>query len=158
VVIYQDILKIDGDLQFAHEGLQQARSRAALHTRLQGLIDAPDTLSDDVTMQSATKLLLDIARIDPLGPRLADQKSELSRLLKRAATPLSVQLVSDNMTNVSMYKVGRFGSFDRRELELRPGTYVVVGNRPGYRDVRVEFRVAPEEDMKPIVIQCEEPI
>jgi hypothetical protein len=45
-----------------------------------------------------------------------------------------------------------------QELELRPGVYVAVGNRPGYRDVRLEFRVAPEIDMKPIVIQCEEQI
>jgi hypothetical protein len=45
-----------------------------------------------------------------------------------------------------------------QELELRPGVYVAVGNRPGYRDVRLEFRVAPEIEMKPIVIQCEEQI
>jgi tetratricopeptide (TPR) repeat protein len=157
-VTYQDILKIDPDLQFAQEGLRQARVRSALHARLQGLIDDPDSLADDVTMQNATKLLLDITRIDPQGPRLSDQKNELSRLLKRAATPLRVQLLSDNMTNVSIYKVGRFGNFATRELELRPGTYVAVGIRPGYRDVRIEFRVAPEVEMRPIVVQCEEAI
>ena len=158
VVTYQDILKIDPDLQFAQEGLRQARTRSALHARLKALIDDPDSLSDDVTMQNATKLLLDVARIDPQGPRLIDQKNELSRLLKRAATPLRVQLLSDNMTSVSIYKVGRFGSFATRELELRPGNYVAVGIRPGYRDVRIEFRVAPEVEMQPIVVQCEEPI
>jgi len=41
---------------------------------------------------------------------------------------------------------------------LRPGLYVAVGIRPGYRDVRVEFRVSPEVEMLPIVVQCEEPI
>jgi hypothetical protein len=45
-----------------------------------------------------------------------------------------------------------------RELELRPGVYVAVGNRIGFRDVRLEFRVAPEIEMQPIVIQCEERI
>jgi hypothetical protein len=93
-----------------------------------------------------------------MGPRLEDQKIELSRLLKRAATPLKVQLISDNATNVAIFKVGQFGSFSARELELRPGVYVAVGNRAGYRDVRLEFRVAPEIEMKPIVIQCEEQI
>ena len=158
VVIYQEILKIDPDLQFAQQGLRQARSRAALHARLQELIDDPDSLGDDVTMQNATKLLLDTARIDPQGPRITEQKNELSRLLKRAATPLSVQLLSDNMTEVSIYKVGRFGTFAAHELELRPGTYVAVGIRPGFRDVRIEFRVAPEVRMQPIKVQCEEPI
>ena len=158
VTSYQSLLEIDGDLQFAKEGLARAKQRVSLHKSLDEYIDDPDSLSGDVTMQNATRLLLDISRMSPMGPRLADQKEQLSRLLKRAATPLSVQLVSDNATDVSIYKVGRFGTFSIQELNLRPGVYVAVGNRPGYRDVRLEFRVAPEIEMKPIVIQCEERI
>jgi tetratricopeptide (TPR) repeat protein len=158
VAVYKEILGIDSDLQFAKEGLTYATFRSALHNRIQGLIDDPDTLSDQVNVQTATRLLLDVARVSPMGPRLEDQKIELSRLLKRAATPLKVQLISDNATNVAIFKVGKFGSFSAQELELRPGVYVAVGNRPGYRDVRLEFRVAPEIEMKPIVIQCEEQI
>ena len=158
VAVYKEILGIDADLQFAKEGLQYANSRAALHNRLQALIDDPDTLSDQVNVRNATRMLLEVARVSPMGPRLEEQKIELSRLLKRAATPLRVQLISDNATNVAIFKVGKFGSFSMQELELRPGVYVAVGNRPGYRDVRLEFRVAPEIDMKPIVIQCEEQI
>jgi hypothetical protein len=109
-------------------------------------------------MQNATRLLLDISRMPDQGPRVLDQKEELSRLLKRAATPLDVQLVSDGITDVSIYKIGKFGSFAMQQLTLRPGVYVAVGSRPGYRDVRLEFRVAPEIEMKPIIIQCEEQI
>jgi tetratricopeptide (TPR) repeat protein len=156
--VYEEILGIDPDLQFAKEGLAHSRSRAALHNKLQALIDDPDTLSDPVNLQTATRLLLDVARVTPIGPRLEDQKNELSRLLKRAATPLRVQLISDNATDVAIFKVGHFGTFTTRDLELVPGVYVAVGNRPGYRDVRLEFRVAPEIEMKPIVIQCEEQI
>jgi len=158
IATYQDVLKIDPDLQFANEGLSRARSRAALHDKLAHYIDDPDTLNDQVAMQTATQLLLDVTRMQPIGPRLTDQKNELSRLLKRAATPLSVRLVSDNMTDVAIYKVGRFGNFSSQEIELRPGRYVAVGSRPGYRDVRVEFRVSPEVEMEPVVVQVEEPI
>ncbi len=158
VTTYQALLDIDGDLQFAKEGLAQANQRVALHNSLSGYIDDPDALNADVTMQKATKLLLDISRMPDQGPRLVDQKEELSKLLKRAATPLGVQLVSDGLTDVSIYKVGKLGSFSLQELTLRPGVYVAVGSRSGYRDVRLEFRVAPEIEMKPIVIQCEEQI
>lgn len=158
VGVYKEILGIDPDLQFAKQGLGNASSRAALHNRLQELIDNPDALSDPVNMQTATRLLLDVARVEPMGPRLEDQKNELSRLLKRAATPVNVKLISDNATDVAIFKVGHFGTFTTRNLELRPGVYVAIGNRPGYRDVRLEFRVAPEIDMEPIVIQCEERI
>ena len=67
-------------------------------------------------------------------------------------------LISDNVTEVSIYKVGRLGNFMRKEINLRPGTYVIVGSRPGFRDVRVEFRVAPEIVIEPVIVQCEEPI
>ena len=90
--------------------------------------------------------------------RLAGQRDTLSRLLNRAATTLTVALVSDNMTDVSIYKVGRLGSFMRKEVRLRPGTYIAVGSRLGYRDVRLEFRVGPENDIGPVIVQCEERI
>ncbi len=158
VSTYEEILKVDSSLSFASDGLARARQMSALHARLDKLIAEPDQLSVPSVMQRATKLVVQITTRPNIGSRLAAQRDELSRLLKRAATPLSVPLVSDNATEVFVYKVGRLGTFKRKEIDLRPGTYVVVGSRPGYRDVRLEFRVAPEIDMEPVVVQCEEPI
>jgi tetratricopeptide (TPR) repeat protein len=155
---YKSLLEIDADLAFAQDGLQRAQQMTALHEQLDKYIAEPDSLSNASTMARATRLVVDITRMPAIGPRLAGQRDELSRLLKRAATPLTVQLVSDNMTNVSIYKVGKLGSFETHQLDLRPGTYVAVGNRPGYRDVRLEFRVGPEIDMPPVVVRCEEAI
>ena len=155
---YTRILDLDANLSFAQQGLAESRRMTALHQRLDDYIAEPDRLSSPSTMQAATMLVVDITRMLDIGPRLSDQRDELSRLLKRAATPLKVRIVSDNATEVSIYKVGRLGSFGERELELRPGTYVAVGSRPGYRDVRIEFRVAPEIEMTPVVVRSEEPI
>ena len=158
VLVYKSILEIDSSLDFATTGLAAANDRVKMHNTLGGYIADPDGLSDPATLQRATMLLLQIARMREVGPRLENQKTELSRLLKRATTELTVQLLSDNATEVAVYKVGKLGSFETRELSLRPGTYVAVGSRPGYRDVRLEFRVAPEVDLQPIVIRCEEQI
>ncbi len=155
---YEEILNVDNSLVFASDGLAYAREMSALHARLDGYIEDPDKLSAPATMQQATSLVVSITTRGDVGPRLAAQRDELSRLLKRAATALTVSLVSDNMTEVAVYRVGRLGTFMRREVQLRPGTYVAVGSRAGYRDVRLEFRVAPELDMQPVIIQCEEPI
>ncbi len=155
---YKQVLDLDGNLTFAHEGLARATRMQELHKQLDTYIDDPDSLSSPPTMQKATSILLDITRMPDIGPRLASQRDELSRLLKRAATPLTVELVSDNATDVSIYKIGKLGTFERTELSLRPGTYVAVGSRPGFRDVRLEFRVAPEIDMQPVVVRCEERI
>jgi len=131
---------------------------AALHEQLATYIAEPDSLSAPSLMKKATTMVVNITRMPQIGPRLASERDELSRLLKRAATPLVVRLVSDNATDVSIYKVGKLGSFATHELNLRPGKYVAVGSRPGFRDVRLEFLVGPEQESKPIVIRCEEAI
>lgn len=155
---YEEILKVDNNLSFAMEGLSHAREMTALHEKLDEYISDPDKLSSPSVMQKATLLVVDITRMPEIGTRLAAQRDELSRLLKRAVTPVPVALVSDNLTRVSIYRIGDLGSFTSRELTLRPGTYVAVGIRPGFRDVRLEFRVAPEIDMQPVVVRCEEQI
>ena len=155
---YEEILKVDANLSFAMDGLSRARRMGAIHNQLDEYIKDPDRLSIASVMKRATTLVVDVTRMPEIGPRLAGQRDELSRLLKRAATPIPVELVSDNMTSVSIYKVGTLGIFSSTRLELRPGPYVAVGVRKGYRDVRLEFRVAPEIDMQPVVVRCEEPI
>ncbi len=155
---YEEILKVDGNLAFAIDGLAHAREMSALHKRIDDYVSEPDKLSVPSVMNEATLLVVDITRMPDIGPRLAAQRDELSRLLKRAVTPILVALVSDNLTRVSVFKVGNLGNFTNRELSLRPGTYVAVGVRPGFRDVRLEFRVAPEIDMQPVVVRCEEQI
>lgn len=158
VIAYKSILDIESNLDLATSGLAAANERVNMHNTLGRYIAEPDSLSEPATLQSATLLLLQIARMRDVGPRLEGQKNELSKLLKRATTELDVQLLSDNATDVAIYKVGKLGSFESRELKLRPGTYVAVGSRPGYRDVRLEFRVAPELDLQPVVVRCEEKI
>ena len=155
---YQEILKVDSTLSFAQDGLRQANDMVVLHQQLDKYIEEPDRLSVPSVMEKATRLVVEITIRSQVGPRLAAQRDDLSRLLKRAATPLTVPLLSDNVTQVSIHRVGRLGNFMRKEVRLRPGTYVVVGVRPGYRDVRMEFRVAPELEMEPLVIRCEEQI
>ena len=155
---YEEILRIDGNLSFAIDGLAHAREMSALHEKLDEYLGDPDKLSAPSVMKKATMLVVDITRMQEIGARLAAQRDELSRLLKRAVTPVPVALVSDNLTNVSVYKVGNLGNFTSRELTLRPGTYVAVGVRPGFRDVRLEFRVAPEIEMQPVIVRCEEQI
>ncbi len=155
---YKAILEVDPNLDFAHAGLARASGRAALHETLEKYIADPDSLSNPSTMQAATKLLLDIIRMPSVGPRLEDQKNQLSRLLKRATTELTVRLISDNATDVVIFRVGKLGRFDSQEISLRPGSYVAVGSRPGYRDVRLEFKVSPEIALQTIIVRCEEQI
>ena len=84
--------------------------------------------------------------------------AQLGEHIEIAEIPLSVMLLSDNLTDVVVYKVGRFGRFSSRELHLLPGHYVAVGTRAGYRDVRVEFTLAPGQEPADVTVLCQEKI
>ena len=79
-------------------------------------------------------------------------------LLPGADKPVHLALTSDSLTQVSIPNVGTFGSFARRDIELKPGHYTVIGTRDGYRDVRLDVTIAPGEDSQTVSISCNEPI
>ncbi|ALO47573.1 hypothetical protein PS2015_2946 [Pseudohongiella spirulinae] len=64
--------------------------------------------------------------------------------------------MSDNATQVTIYRVGELGAFSQTTLMLTPGRYVAVGTRPGYRDVREEFVVGIDDQPEAVVVQCSE--
>ena len=92
------------------------------------------------------------------GPLLREQLVQLDRLLELAVVPIPVLLQSDEQTDVTVYKVAHLGTFRRQQLSLKPGVYTAVGVRSGYRDVRKQFRVSPEQDNPIVEIRCTEPI
>jgi len=102
--------------------------------------------------------LEEAARVEPAGPRHQAQIASLTKILAVAKVTVRVRLESDKRTEVVVYKVGRLGTFERHELDLRPGTYTVVGTRAGYRDVRKKLVVIAGEQPPPLVIRCTEKI
>jgi tetratricopeptide (TPR) repeat protein len=158
IELYRSVLESDGTLLFAQTGLERAQARAGLDAKLANLIDNPTLLFGDSVLADA-RALLDTAAAEPeKGPRLTTQIEELGRLVELAAKPLPVRLESDQLTSVTLYRVGALGTFTAKELELRPGTYTVIGSRDGYRDVRQTFTVRPGRSLPPINVVCVEPI
>jgi hypothetical protein len=84
--------------------------------------------------------------------------TRLEILLPEFDKPVRLALISDKATQVAIQRVGQFGSFSRREVELKPGKYTVVGTRQGYRDVRRDITVAPGDQIQTISVSCVEPI
>ncbi len=141
---YDKALALDSNLAQAQEGKTYASNRASLHQRLEQIIAEPRRLSN-ISVYEETRLFLQKASIIPNPePVLARQLSIISSLLDVALTPVQITLKSDNLTNVTLYKIGTLGNFEERTLTLTPGDYIAVGTREGYRDVRVEFQIHPD--------------
>lgn len=155
---YEAVLAIDPAILFAQEGRDRARDRAELAESLAFHLASPGRLSSDEVLREASDLVARAAEIEPAGPRHRRQVAELRRLVDAFARPVVARLRSDDLTQVVVYRVGRLGTFTERSLELRPGTYTVVGSREGYRDVRRQLRIEPGEEPEPLEVRCEEKI
>lgn len=155
---YEEALETDPTLAFANEGLARARARSDLHAKLDNLIENPSLLLDDGVLGDAELVLADARAVENPGPQLQGAIARLDDLITLAKTPLTVTLRSDELTDVTVYRVGVLGTFSSRDISVRPGTYTVVGSRQGYRDVRKTFTVLPGREISPVEIACVEPI
>jgi len=151
-------LKLDTMIRFAQEGKARSDDRAALDDGIGYHLTHGARLSDEKVLAAASALLGDADRIEPAGPRLTEQRAQLAGLVSKASTPVPVLLESDNKTEVVVYRIGPLGRFKRHMIQLRPGTYTVVGTRPGYRDVRVNVHVEAGKEPQPLIVRCEEKI
>ena len=158
VSAYDVALKLDGSLGNAREARQRAELRNEIHTRLEQILARPERLFDADVYNEVAGFRDRIQALSEPGPVLARQLAGLNRILALADTPVTVELRSDNLTLVTVYKVGELGYFTSKTLSLRPGNYVAVGRRDGYRDVRVEFFVDPDEAIEPVVVSSSEKI
>jgi tetratricopeptide (TPR) repeat protein len=155
---YRQALAIDRNLALARQGMERAEPRAMLDAELKAYLDRPERLfSPDVRAAARTAIARARGLGEP-GPALDRQIAAVEELITAAETPQRVALTSDNQTDVTVYRVGRIGTFERKELELLPGRYTVVGMRAGFRDVRRELTLLPGREAPTVVIRCEEPI
>lgn len=155
---YERLLAGDPTLEFARAGRARAAPRAELSTRLERLLTDPSRLSAPEIRREADALLARADAVRGPAPVLRDQSDRLRGSLQLYDRPVPAVLESDGMTTVSIQRVGAMGEFRRKELRLKPGRYVAIGSRPGFRDVRREFVVAPGVAPVVIEVRCTEAI
>lgn len=158
LLAYEGVLAGDPGVEFARVGRERVLLRVELARGLQGLIDKPERLAAEEVRAEAASLLDRARGLANPGPLLRAQISQVEAQLPRYDRPIRVALESDGLTSIAIQRVGTLGSFARQEVELKPGRYVVIGTRAGYRDVRHEILIAPGEAPRPIQVRCVDPI
>jgi tetratricopeptide (TPR) repeat protein len=155
---YQSALALAPALAAAREGLARSSYRTELFRRLAFHLDNKERLATEAVLEEASALVDEAREVDPRGPKLEALIDRLDTVVRQSSIPIRVILESDGLTEVTLLKVGPLGTFRRRIVELRPGTYTVVGRRPGFRDVRVTFPVPFEASPFVVDLRCTEGI
>ena len=155
---YQQILELSPNAKFAVEGLARSQQRSLILSKLDGYIENKERLNSIQVRTEASTLIEEVALLETPGNKIKNRTSILEELLKLASLPISITLLSDKKTDVVIYKVGKFGQFENKVIELKPGKYTIVGSRSGYRDVRKVIQISAEMEKTSITVRCEEPI
>jgi tetratricopeptide (TPR) repeat protein len=153
---YKRAATIDPAVDFARQGTARSERMIRLHARTDVHLASLERLYSPRVRDEAQELLASLERETAAGPRLTQARQRLAAALKRATTTITVRLASDNATEVTLFRVGPLGRFQDREIALTPGTYTLVGSRPGYKDVRVELIVDPDSPAPRIFVACQE--
>ena len=152
---YSQVLKMDTNVQFATQGKKRAQGRIRIDKRINFFLQQPAALESDLQLENAIALIEEIEQIEPKGPQLRERLERLVRIVRAAQIPIKIIIESDTFTNVAVYKLGKLGRFESRELSLRPGTYTIVGTRDGYQDVRRKIIIKPGQSPLRVTIRCE---
>ena len=158
VTSYEKVLQLDGSNEDAQQAMLVNQQKTKILADLSDALAAAGQLHNAKVLKKAEQVLADIAQLAEPGTTIAQRGTQLETLVKIATTPIPIILESDNQTEVIVYKVARLGTFNRTELQLRPGPYTVVGTRNGYRDVRKTIELTPQSKHTVLSIFCEEPI
>jgi tetratricopeptide (TPR) repeat protein len=156
--VYQKLLLADATLTDVRVKQIPVSVRADLDQRIQAVIKDPLALAASSQLRKAQSALQDASGIANPGAVLKGQISSLKQIIKASQTPIEVALTSDSITNVTLFRVARLGTFEQTSVSLKPGRYIAAGTRSGYRDVRIEFTVTDKGFDSPISVSCSEAI
>lgn len=156
LIVYERALGLDPSLEFAKRGRARDEARVELSNSLEQVLAYPNRLTTPAVRDEAVTLLQRAREQPDAGPVLQTQIEKLEELLPQLNRPVLLNMVSDNATQVSIPSIGVFGTFGRREIRLKPGTYTVLGTRDGYRAVEQEFTVEPGQQNVTITVSCSE--
>lgn len=140
---YRQALAIDPNVSFASNGLARAQKKQRLHQQLDHYLADTTRLFSDQPLNNARQLLQANQQTSSSEPKLSGKLTRLQQAVELAVIPVDLLLLSDNLTEVTIYKVGRLGNFEQKQMSLKPGKYTITGTRQGYRDVLKVIELKP---------------
>jgi len=155
---WQEAAGLEQGLASARDGIARSTARAELQQRIDALMQHQERLWDPAGRGEARTILAMAAATGNPREHLAAAARDLEGLAAAAEKPVRLRLQSDGLTSIAIYRIGQYGTFSQRDVELLPGRYTVVGTRTGFRDVRREVVLMPDSVPAAVVVKCEETI
>ncbi len=163
---YESILKIDSNTSFAIVGKERTKYYSHLNRLLDAFIEKPQRLQNNQVFIKSKKSLKYVQF--EINQKALIKKNKIPKLIKKItlakniidaySTLIDITIRSDNETQIMIYQVAKFGQFNEKKIQLRPGRYTIVGSKEGYRDFRNTINITTNDSKRFINVICKEKI
>jgi hypothetical protein len=121
--------------------LATAERIVSLQQQMQDLLAKPYRLANELVKSKAEIALIQAEPVRGLSPSLNAEANKLRDTVNAVNKPVTVEVVSDGQTAISVRGVGVVGTTQSKKIELKPGRYFFEGKRQGYKSKIVEVTV-----------------
>ena len=121
-------------------------------------IDNPYRLSNKMVASNANTMIAEAKPFLNVSPSLNKKSGDLSRLLESMNKNISVEIVSDNQTNIIVRGVGVVGKTESKIIQLKPGRYKFEGKREGFKSRLIDVLIPYDKISYRLNVICDEPI
>ncbi len=147
-----------GDDKFIRKSLANATTIIALINEIDQYIDNPYRLSNKQVASKAKDRIAEANTFVDLSPSLDKKTDTLSRLVESMNKKVSVEVVSDNQTNIIVRGVGVVGMTLSKTIQLTPGRYKFEGKREGFKSKLIDVLIPYDKTSYRLSVICDEPI
>ncbi|MFT7218896.1 MAG: serine/threonine protein kinase [Candidatus Azotimanducaceae bacterium] len=158
IATFEEALAVTNTLDFAIAGKAIAERRRTRQETIAQFLSDPTLLQSDEALAKAASALRDASRSQNQSETLTVNLNTLALLISSARTEIPVTLKSDGQTEVTVRKHAELGRFESETVYLIPGRYIVVGERPGFRDVRENLVILPGHTIPTVTISSTEKV
>jgi hypothetical protein len=140
------------------KSLVKASTIIALNNEFEQQINNPYRLAN---MQLASRMkdkINEASAFVDSSPSLNNRTNELSHLIESMNKKISVEIVSDNQTNILVRGVGVVGITQLKTIQLTPGRYTFEGKRKGFKSKLMDVLIPYDQTTYNLSISCDEPI
>lgn len=154
----ESALREQADDKTIQQSLARATTIIALDDEFEQQINNPYRLSNKHLTSRMKDKIVEASAFVEFSPSLNKKTNELSHLIESMNKKVSVEVSSDNQTNILVRGVGIVGVTQSKTIQLTPGRYTFEGKRKGFKSKLIDVLIPYDQTSYRVTIHCDEPI
>ena len=151
-------LREQADDKAIQNTLSKATTIITLNNEFEQQLKNPYRLSNKQLASKVKDKITQASAFVDASPSLNTKTNKLSHIIDSMNKKISVEVVSDNQTNILVRGIGVVGVTQLKTIQLTPGRYTFEGKRKGFKSKLIDVLIPYDQTSYRLSIRCDEPI